>query len=85
MRFEDTKIDLICQHCMDGRIIPIKFRVLDEDGNMQEYKVKGYRDTSDKVMHSFDCNVIVNGIMKTVTIFRSRLYMEGVWHVKVTH
>lgn len=83
MRFEDTKIDFICQHCMDGRTIPIKFRVIDEDGNMQEFNVKGYRDTTDPATYSFDCNVIVNGTMKTVSIFRPRISIDGVWHVKV--
>lgn len=32
MAYENPKIDLICQHCVDGSIIPLRFRVADEDG-----------------------------------------------------
>ena len=43
----DKRIDLICQHTMEGKIIPLKLRFQDEDGELQEYSVKGYRDTSE--------------------------------------
>ena len=42
------KIDMICQHKSDGTIIPIKFRMVDDDGLYQEYKIKGYKDLSFK-------------------------------------
>ena len=37
------KADVICQHTIDARIIPLKIRIQDEDGEMQTYSVKGYR------------------------------------------
>ena len=37
------KIDMICQHKADVTIIPIKFRMVDDDGLFQEYKIKAYR------------------------------------------
>ena len=37
-------IDMICQHNSDGSIIPIKIRMEDDDGMMQEYKVQAYKD-----------------------------------------
>lgn len=37
-------IDMICQHKADGSIIPIKIRMEDDDGMMQEYKIRSYKD-----------------------------------------
>ncbi len=42
------KIDMICQHKSDGTIIPIKFRMIDDDGLYQEYKIKAYKDMTYK-------------------------------------
>ena len=35
-------IDVICQPSRDGKITLMKIRVIDEDGEYQEYKIKGY-------------------------------------------
>ena len=32
----DNRIDLICQHTMEGNIIPIRMRLWDEDGEFAE-------------------------------------------------
>ena len=42
-RIMRRQADVICQHNRDLRIIPLKIRVQDEDGEMQTYTVKGYR------------------------------------------
>ena len=67
----DKRIDLICQHTMEGKIIPLKLRFQDEDGELQEYSVKGYRDTSEFGITSFECKIIVRDTMKFVRIFSS--------------
>ena len=36
-------IEVICQHCKDGSIIPIKIRLQDEDDLYQVYMIKSYR------------------------------------------
>ena len=36
--------DVICQHKCDGKIIPLKFRITDGDGEYQTYRVKAYKD-----------------------------------------
>lgn len=41
---ENKNIDMICQHNADGSIIPLKMRIEDDDGMMQEYKVRSYKD-----------------------------------------
>ena len=42
MAAELKPIDVICQPSRDGKITPMKIRVIDEDGEYQEYKIKGY-------------------------------------------
>ena len=42
MAAELKPIDVICQHSRDGKITPMKIRVIDEDGEYLEYKIKGY-------------------------------------------
>ncbi len=44
-QYEPNYVDVICQFKKDGSIVPIKFRVLTEDGEYQEFtvEIKGYR------------------------------------------
>ena len=44
----NKNIDMICQHKADGTIIPMKIRMLDDDGAYQEYKIRAYKDLSYK-------------------------------------
>lgn len=83
MDCENPKIDLICQHCTDGSIVPIRFRVLDEEGMLKEFNIKGYRETSEAGMISFDCNVVVNNMAKRVTIYTSHIANDGIWYIKM--
>lgn len=39
----EKKLDIICQHKLNGEIIPIKIRLTDEDGEMHTYLVKAYK------------------------------------------
>ena len=39
-------VDVICQHSRDGSLIPIRVRVVDEEGEFQSYTIKGYKDDS---------------------------------------
>ena len=41
---DNRNIDMICRHMADGAMIPLKIRMLDDDGAYQEYKVKAYKD-----------------------------------------
>ena len=62
--YDSKYIDMICEHRKDGTIVPIKFRVTDDDGLLQEYKVRSYRDLSHK--GSFE---MPNGVIATSNIF----------------
>ena len=47
MGTEDNRnIDMFCQHKADGSIIPIRIRMLDDDGAYQEYRIRAYKDLS---------------------------------------
>lgn len=59
---QDKRIDVICQNCRDGSIIPLKLRITDEDGEIQTYQIKGYRDITGR--HNY---VLPNGVTVTTT------------------
>lgn len=42
----NQKVDVICQNCRDGKIIPIKVRMTDEDGIMQQFVIKNYKEVA---------------------------------------
>ena len=46
MDFQREKIDVICQHTKDRRIIPMRIRLTDEDGVIQTYNIKSYKDVT---------------------------------------
>ena len=46
MKQEAKAVDVICQHSRDGTTIPMRVRVTDEDGQLQSYTIKGFRDLS---------------------------------------
>ncbi len=81
---DDKNIDMICQHKADGTIIPIRIRMLDDDGAYQEYKIRAYKDLSYKgnffelpdagKVHSsgvypFECKIECFGCEKTIKVF----------------
>lgn len=64
--------DVICQHNQDGTMIPLKIRILDEDGERQTYVVRAYKDltvygnsgktelvTTKNHIWTFECKILV--------------------------
>ena len=82
-------VDVICQFKKDGEIIPIKVRFEYEDGALQEYKIKSYRqvtETNQYVMVTssmipFECKVEAFGEVRT--IFLTFNCNNHVWLMKV--
>ena len=77
-------VDVICQHSLDGTIIPLRVRIKDEEGEYQAYTIKDYRDLSHqgtRIMPDgvyvtnqtlvYECNITVFGRTKKI-----RLYYE---------
>jgi len=75
----ENRIDLICQHTTEGKIIPLKIRLKDEDGEQQEFTVRGYREASEFPMLNYECVIVVRDTKKTIKIFSP----DGlIWHIK---
>lgn len=66
----------------DKSIIPLRFRIMDEDGEYQQYTVKGYKPillsetktTLDGIYVTssaqiFECRVIINNKVNTVRLY----------------
>ena len=46
MDFRNKQVEVICQHTKESRIIPLRVRLEDEDGVLQTYNIKAYKDTT---------------------------------------
>ena len=42
------KVDVICEHKADGSLIPMRFRLVNDDGVYEAYTIKGYRQLFNK-------------------------------------
>ena len=74
-------VDVICQHSRDGKITPMKIRIIDEDGVFQEYKIKGYRDLTGHGARTLPDGVYVNSFVCLFGQFTvngsDRLFWQG--------
>lgn len=81
MDFQRERIDVICQHTKDQRIIPLRIRLNDEDGMVQTYNIKSYKDvtvhgsyempngirgTND--IWSFECKILVMDVLRRIKL-----------------
>ena len=77
-------VDVICQHTRDGKLIPLRIRLLDEDGIYQIHKIHEYQLLTHQGTHTtadgvyitdctliFVCKIILLGQIKLI-----RLYYE---------
>ena len=82
MGFIEKKIDVICQHTRDQKIIPLRIRLQDEDGEFHTYNIKSYKDRSPAGTYQmpngvyvtrdtwiFDCKINVFDVLKNITLF----------------
>lgn len=92
MDFQNRAIDVICQHTKEGKMIPIKLRIQDEEGEFQTYAVKAYRDLSHKGSYTmpngiaatssifpFDCKIIVFGREQMVHLYYNN--SDQIWRM----
>lgn len=80
---KQMNVDVICQHTKEGLIIPIKIRVADEDGELQTYQVRRFRERSiggekykmpnevwaSNYLRRFECKITIFSVEKTVELF----------------
>lgn len=92
VEYKDNCADVICQHCKDGLIIPLKIRITDEDGECQTYQIRGYKILSHpgeiKLPNgiasisnrwSFECKIIIWGMERRIKLFYDS--SNGIWRV----
>lgn len=78
------KVDVICEHKADGSVIPLRFRIMNEEGEYEAFTIKGYRmihvgearTTADGVYicgrdRVFECRVIILNTYRTVRLYFS--------------
>lgn len=76
------KVDVICEHKSDGNVIPMRFRLMNEDGNYEAYTIKGYRQLYHKETYTtpdgvyvcskdivFECRVLILDMYRTVRLY----------------
>lgn len=76
------KVDVICQHSVDGTIIPLRVRMTDEDGQRQIFNIKEYLDVSHKGTYTtpdgvyvtdrnlvFECKIVVLNTVRRITLY----------------
>lgn len=72
----DVAIDVICQFTRDGNIIPMKIRMQDDEGELQEYRIKAYKEVEvlSGVLSgdaAFECKIEVYGSVRIIKILYS--------------
>ena len=53
-------VDVICEHKADGSIIPMRFRLSNEDGVYEAYTIKCYRQLYQKETHTTPDGILLN-------------------------
>ena len=84
-------VDVICQHCKDGTIIPLKVRMTDEEGMYQSYTIHGYKKISgggytlpngvyvSGLGQAFECKIVTFGRKHSIYLFYKSI--EKGWDV----
>ena len=75
-------VDVICQHTKEGSIIPLKVRLMDDDGEYQIFWIKGYKELahpgeehmpngigSANHIWRFECKIAVFGTERRILLF----------------
>lgn len=86
--------DVICQHTKDGKLIPLKLRIEDDDGELQSYSIRSYRPLSvggdvvlpnevtvAKSIYRYECKLCIWGREKIINLFYHAY--EKVWYVEM--
>jgi hypothetical protein len=76
------KVDVICEHKADGKVIPLRFRLMNEDGVYEAYTIKGYRQILKRDTYTtpdgisvcskdmvFECRVLILDMYRTVRLY----------------
>ncbi len=95
MEVKLIEADVICEHKTDASIIPLRFKIMNEQGEHQIFNVKRYRPAPKKGAYTtvdgvfvsnrtevYECQIEILGVTKVV-----RLYYEptkdGKWYLGI--
>lgn len=90
----ETGVEVICQHGMDGTIMPIKIRFQDEYGEWQTHKIAAYVERrageesgfvpgsipATVFLRRFDCKIQVFGTEKRIVLYYN--INQGTWRLR---
>lgn len=75
-------IDVICMHSRGGEIVPIRIRVMDEEGLYQSFTIKEYRELSHQGTYTrpdgmyvtnetliYECKINIFGKTKLICLY----------------
>lgn len=76
------EVDVIALHQKDGHIVPLRIRLVDEEGEKREFTIKQYRDVSgqgartmpdgmyigDNIL-AYECYIEVAGVRRLVRLY----------------
>lgn len=93
-KYTETGAEVICQHGIDGSIMPIKIRFRDEYGEWQTHKIVRFRERmageesafvpgcipATASLRRFDCFVQTFGFEKSVTLYYNS--NQGTWKLR---
>lgn len=71
---EDRAVDVICQFTRDGTIIPIKIKLMDEDGESQIYRISAYKPLMENGVHMMPSGIPVGN---HVWIYECKIQVFG--------
>ena len=90
MDFQREKIDVICQHTKDQRIIPMRIRLTDEDGVIQTYNIKSYKDVTthgsylmpngirgSNYIWTFECKILVMDLLRPIKLYLVQMTLQA--------
>lgn len=76
------EVDVIALHKKDGAIIPLRIRLIDEEGENKEYTIKQYRDVSGQgarempdgmyicdAIFAYECYIVVAGVRRLIRLY----------------
>ena len=93
--YDDLKrVDVICEHTVEGEVIPLKMRVKHDNGEYQTYRIDSYKDKSGNGSYTtrdgiyitnetdyFECSIGVLGRVRVIRLyFRPK---EGIWRLGI--
>lgn len=90
----ETGAEVICQHGIDGAIMPIKIRFQDENGEWQTHKISCYKERkpgeesgfvpgsipATAMLRRFDCILQVLGAEKRIVLYYNS--NQGTWRIR---